>query len=804
MRLNVNTSFLKFYNIIINVSISTLIIFIVLFIYLQLQGYKSRVRESLESNMDQQVASLEHFLSFTSRYVKRMDLYTRKYFSAKDKTNYTSQFQYKHYNDNVGKDYFTFSSNFGELTAAGEYSKINFKDEVNMVLGLFTTQYLSHQTHPQFTWSYYISKNMINALVPYLPIQQLLTMTTSHNLHELMQKLIFKKSYWTMSLPENNPERKSFWTETYRDTGGKGLMVTHGVPIYNKHEFLGVAATDILLNDLAKFLNKFSFTSSVNFIVNKHNQVLSSTQADKASVRHPTVNLEDIVPPNFNFQQFNKMTWDKDKSIYEQNGLYIIIKDIKIAPWKYVFYIKSSELTTQFISKNLFHLILITLLLIVLVIANLAIRFFAKKQTSLHKELEILVKKRTRNLDQEIENRKLVEDDLITAKEDAEKANSAKGLFLANMSHEIRTPMNAIMGFSSLMIEEKDPRKINQYVDIINKSGQHLIQLIDDILELSKIEEGHITLKKNSINLKDLVDEFKDIFSHKLNASEKIKLVVDYDPELFNYYVGDGQKLRQIITNLLDNAVKFTQDKGGHILLQALKLTNRDNEAKEMVLIKVEDTGIGISPEYQKQMFCPFSQADESSTRPYGGTGLGLSIVKKIVDALEGTIEFTSTEGEGTTFLVTLPLLKDRRHISRNKVVTQNDGQEQTQTQKLPIDETVDILVAEDDPINQTLIGEILKKIGRTFEVVGNGKEVLEKLEHTTYKIILMDLQMPELDGLAATIQIRSKGIKIPIIALTAHALVEYKVKAKKAGMNDYLTKPIDRDDLRVTLAKYL
>jgi signal transduction histidine kinase/DNA-binding response OmpR family regulator len=377
-------------------------------------------------------------------------------------------------------------------------------------------------------------------------------------------------------------------------------------------------------------------------------------------------------------------------------------------------------------------------------------------------------------------------DQLNESEKKVRQAGILKENFMANMSHEIRTPMNAILGFTNLLLKEPLNEKSKEFVTCIQNSGENLLTIINDILDFSKIEAGMMRIESNPFSLRGLLNSVETMFTTRIQQ-KNLSLVATVEKTIPDLLKGDAVRLTQIMVNLVNNAVKFTNSGGVEINVTSGKKSGSDI----YISFSVKDTGIGIPPDKIDFIFERFQQADENTTRRYGGTGLGLSIVKQLVELQNGTIHVNSVQNLGTEIIFTIPYIISKEFADKDNLQIVADHEIQL------YENNIKILVAEDNVMNQNLMKHLLSDWNLDNDIVTNGIEAIEALTRENYDLVLMDIQMPKMDGYTATVKIRNelKSI-IPIIAMTAHAMAGEREKCMSYGMNEYISKPIREEEL--------
>jgi signal transduction histidine kinase/AmiR/NasT family two-component response regulator/HPt (histidine-containing phosphotransfer) domain-containing protein len=570
----------------------------------------------------------------------------------------------------------------------------------------------------------------------------------------------------------------------------KNGVISHIYPMQDHKNAIGF---DILKNKRqnkkALFTidsQKITFTNPITLVQNNKIAVIArkpifKNQNDKNSFwgfSSALIYIDDIVHTYLDFAKENNMNIqvignNKEKEIFNQNiefdKKHHQIFDIMVPNGKWKLIVSSNEeLKTN-------YFIYIVNMLVALLISFILYQNFLQR-VALSNQNEELKK----------------------AKQKAEDATQAKSLFLANTSHEIRTPINGIIGLIHLTLQTKLNQKQKEYISNIDKSAKLLLHIINDILDFSKIEAKKLSIEKREFDIFTVIDNIVHIIEHKVEE-KNLKLEINYKQELGYMFYGDDFRLSQILTNLLSNAIKFTID--GKVELNISKI--KDNRYR----FEVKDTGIGLSPEQRDNLFKSFSQADSSTTRKFGGTGLGLCISKELIELMNGKIWCESQIDVGSSFIFEIELekIEDKNFCTLIHNHITEDEKLKILTNKINNIKNMNILLAEDNSINQQILIGLLENSSINIDIANNGEEAIEKYNQNKnkYNLILMDIQMPIIDGYKASKTIRKRDINIPIIAITANAMAEDIQKTKQAKMNGHIAKPIDVTKLYETILEY-
>lgn len=394
--------------------------------------------------------------------------------------------------------------------------------------------------------------------------------------------------------------------------------------------------------------------------------------------------------------------------------------------------------------------------------------------------------RKTLGVNQDITERKLAEEQLLKAMQDAEEANRIKSVFLANMSHEIRTPMNGLMGMLQLMQGSNTQPALEEYIDIAIRASKRLTRLLSDILDISKVEAGKMQLSSEPFVIRETLESLVQLFE-PMAMARGLGLGIRIDEKIPETLVGDGFRLQQVLGNLVGNAVKFTLSGGVHIDIHELPV-RRENQCR--LLFCVSDTGIGISDETLSKLFTPFSQESGRYRHRFDGAGLGLAITRQLTELMGGTIATVSEEGRGSSFYLSLPFC-----------LAETNETTETSSRVLNAGENCSVLLVEDDVISRLVAEHLLIRSGFTVLSAEDGQQALDLLKKESFDLVILDVQMPVLDGLQTTRVIRRGGVgedirEIPIIAMTARAMEEDKQVIAQVGMDGYVEKPVELERL--------
>jgi signal transduction histidine kinase/FixJ family two-component response regulator len=431
-------------------------------------------------------------------------------------------------------------------------------------------------------------------------------------------------------------------------------------------------------------------------------------------------------------------------------------------------------------------------ILLVSAAAAAAVRLYDVRH---QRHLERLVAKRTEELTAEIAERRRAAVELEAAREAALNASKLKSEFLASVSHEIRTPMSGVMAMTDLAMQMPLPAEARRYLEVAQSSADLLLQVIDDVLDFSKVEAGKLAMHPVELDIRAEIDQLVVLMGPRAEA-RGLLLHARVDHSVPQLFVGDPARLRQILLNLVANALKFTEH--GSVTIEVRALDSHETEAGDVELhFAVRDTGVGISPDNQRRIFDAFVQVSGASNGERGGTGLGLAIAARLVTLMGGELKVTSTPGTGSTFFFVVKFPRARHDDPRLDEEASRDV----------IRRRLRVLVADDNAINRTVTERMLQRGGHTVALAENGMQAMEMALAGRFDLVLMDVQMPEMDGLAATVAIRraeSTARRTPVVGLTAHALRGDRDRCLDAGMDDYVAKPVRRQELEAAMVRAL
>ena len=615
-----------------------------------------------------------------------------------------------------------------------------------------------------------------------------------------LQKYDYLNANWyKYSMNQFKHNKEGLWLgANYRILHGGQPVITFVKPVidYN-NKIIGVVEVDWLIENLKDGIEKIKPTKNAKVI-------LGSKDLNYVVIDDKNIKSADKITKWTDYKPiFKKMPAKNDvvaQQIKREDGTFIKFSTMLDNDAVLMVSVPRNEIYASIDLSNRVICIFIILFAIISLISTLCL-----VSKSLIKPLEILNENAKLigkgNLDKKIEVKSKDEVgelaqsfNLMTEnlKEYIEK-NNAKNIFVANMSHEIRTPLNGVLGFLHLLESTKLDEEQKDYVKEIKNSSEILLTTLNDILDFSKAEANKITLEQVNFNLKDLIRDL-GIYA-KSNKNNDVEIISEVDENIPEGLTGDVVRLKQVLLNLLNNAKKFTEK--GYIKISAEMVEKESDFVK--VLLKVSDTGIGIPKEKQQEIFKEFVQADESTTRKYGGTGLGLAICNKIIAIMGGKLNLESETGKGSAFYFTVPF-KIADNLENNN--TENNLEEIKE-------KSAKILVAEDNATNQKLVKNLLNKLGLSCDIASNGQEALDLFKKNKYNLILLDCQMPVMDGFESASEIRKYENEhnlepISILALTASAFEQDKEKCLSFGMNDIITKPIKMDDFVSKLNKYI
>ncbi len=635
-----------------------------------------------------------------------------------------------------------------------------------------------HERFSGVAWIYY--QDVTNTALQYPYIDQISAITPDFQWSEYHTSVSVN--------PKNNPERDIRWTPPTVDYAGQGLIVSASIPVYMDDTFIGLWSLDVTVDSLVRpSIFAPAWKSQLTCVVERNGNIVScSRDVAPCDLKKGDVSLVTFKGVHDAFLQvdleslFSTSKGTLDIAI-EDNDYLVLWETVKSMDWICVTVLAHTDLLST--ARERFCEAFSSLSMGD-GNAFIDLETLPNELVSLGEAYNLMVgdleRARTRLLDQQAE--------LSRAKFQAESANLAKSEFLANMSHEIRTPLNGLLGMLQLIQTTPLDLEQREYTHQALQSGRRLTRLLSDILDLSRVEAGRLQIAQDPFELKDAMETIAQLFT-PVAIEKGLDLRVQYNSVFPETLLGDVTRLQQILSNLVSNAIKFTET--GGVLIEASMLTSlQPDECR--VLFSVSDTGIGIKTEEMNMLFSPFTQVETSYTRKFQGAGLGLAISKQLVTLMGGTVSVDSQAKAGTTIYFSLP-------FKLSRAVT--DKQQSAANSNTQLPPRLQILLVEDDQVSSAAATAMLEKGLCTTTVAENGKQALEMLRERSFDLILMDVQLPVMDGMTATRAIRKgeaglERASIPIIAMTAYAMVGDKEKCLEAGMDGYISKPLEMEEL--------
>ncbi len=634
------------------------------------------------------------------------------------------------------------------------------------------------------------------------------------------------KGIWSGAMNLTDARRQSYLTTDWITNDNQMVFVWK---LRNPLTVDGYPITDFVLikpmEDMASFFRSSAFSSQNTTYVIDANGTKMFEDTVLPGLRFTGRNIfyalrEQTYPHAGSFdacwEEVKAKTFYCTDIIANGQHYYLTLKKLSGYDWSMMFLVPVDEVasSTRSMTNQMVRLFIVILIIMAVscVAAFFLIARFRKDQEVLRlktenemrmKEANRRLKEMNTQLDQANTELKSAVDAALTAFKSAEAANQSKSDFLANMSHDIRTPMNAIIGMTTLIERNAhSPERVLEYVQKVKASGNHLLGLINDVLDMSKIESGKTVLNSDKFNIEQMLDQVEMAFHPQTNARHQ-RFTVSAPKFAYPWMVGDSVRLTQILNNILSNAVKYTPN-GGTIRME-VEEKPRESHKYNTLVFRISDTGIGMSEEFQRHIFESFTREERSVTNAIQGTGLGMSIVKNLVDLMGGTIHVQSEQGRGSTFEVMLEL--EIADAPAQKPGGLAHGAAQAEEISL---EGMKFLCAEDNQLNAEILVELLHLEGAECKICENGRVIVDEFEHSKpgqYDIILMDVQMPVMDGYAATRAIRRsinpRGKTIPIFAMTANAFSEDIQHSLDAGMNGHISKPLDMSKLKIAITNF-